>query len=230
VPTDPLTGSRYPASSAAPNVPQDIQNAVFDLADNTTVGCTTPADRDSKFAAWVNAGGVMRDGLRCYVASIDQLQVYEGNAWRFEKYIGPLSAAAAPITNITANPPIPNNTGTDVKGWTVDRSHPSASVNTSTGLVTFNQRGIWSIVGGCYSDYGAEGHSAVSMVLSGAAYPFEDSKWRRSGAPLAGVLRQPLAFTGHIDVGATWRANVFQTNPDGLAVNYLTRFTIQLIG
>jgi hypothetical protein len=230
VPTDPLTASRYPAASAAPNIPQDIQNAVFDLADNTTVPCTTPADRDAKFAAWVAAGGTMRDGLRAYVASTDRLEVWEGGGWRLEKYCGPISAAATPIINISANPPIPNNTGTDITGWTVDRSHPAAAVNTSTGRVTFNERGVWAITGGAYSDYGTEGQCTLSMVLSGAAYPFEDTRWRRTGAPLAGMIRQQLQFTGYIDAGATWRCNAFQTNADAAPVNFFTRFTIQLIG
>lgn len=81
MPTDPLTGSRYPASSASPNVAQDIQNAVYDLADNTVTGPhASTAARDSAYAAWVSAGNAMREGLFCYVTGVG-LQEYYGGAW-----------------------------------------------------------------------------------------------------------------------------------------------------
>lgn len=82
MPTDPLTTSRYPSASAAPNVNQDIQNAVLDLADNTYAGpfATTTA-RNTAFTAWVAAGNAMRDGLHCHVTGVGD-QVYLSGAWR----------------------------------------------------------------------------------------------------------------------------------------------------
>ena len=74
MPTDPLTGSRYPSSSAAPNVAADIQNAVMDLADNTIPRFSTTAARDTAYANWVTAGGVMASGLTCAVG--DMLYTY----------------------------------------------------------------------------------------------------------------------------------------------------------
>lgn len=79
MPTDPLTGSRYPASSAAPNVAQDIQNAVLDLSDNTVPNYATTGARDSAYAAWVALGNSMRNGLICTVA--DKPYIYSGG-WR----------------------------------------------------------------------------------------------------------------------------------------------------
>jgi hypothetical protein len=79
VPTEPLTGSRYPDSSAAPNVPQDIQNAVFDLADNTIPHFGSTAVRDAAYASWVANGGAMRNSLFCAVGTT--LYQYRSGAW-----------------------------------------------------------------------------------------------------------------------------------------------------
>jgi hypothetical protein len=84
VPTDPLTASRYPAATNAPNVPQDIQNAVFDLADNTIPFFSSTAARDTAYTNWVAAGGVMRNGLVCYVNGVGLME-YRATAptgWR----------------------------------------------------------------------------------------------------------------------------------------------------
>lgn len=82
MPTEPLTGARYPASSAAPNVPQDIQNAVQDLADIGYAGphASTTA-RDSAFSAWVALGNTMRNGLHCHVTGVGD-QVYLNSNWQ----------------------------------------------------------------------------------------------------------------------------------------------------
>jgi hypothetical protein len=80
VPNDPLTSSRYPAASAAPNVAQDIQNAVTDLADNTWAGpfATTTA-RDTAFSTWVSGGGTMRNGLHAHVTGLGDQVDLDGN-------------------------------------------------------------------------------------------------------------------------------------------------------
>lgn len=66
MPTDPLTASRYPASSAAPNVPQDIQNAVSDLSINTCPRFASTTARDSAYTAYTNAGGTLANGRSCW--------------------------------------------------------------------------------------------------------------------------------------------------------------------
>ena len=81
MPTDPLTASRYPSSNAAPNVAQDIQNAVFDLSDNTIPRFATTTARDTAFTAWTNSGGVLVDGLHCHVTGVgDQVRI-NGQWW-----------------------------------------------------------------------------------------------------------------------------------------------------
>lgn len=80
MPTDPLTGSRYPASSAAPNVNGDIQNAVMDLADNTIPRFASTSARDTAYANWVTGGGTMANGLVCAVTNM--LYMYDTSAWR----------------------------------------------------------------------------------------------------------------------------------------------------
>lgn len=81
MPTDALTGSRYPASSNVPNVPQDIQNAVFDLSDNTIPYFTSTTARNTAYSTWVTQGGTMRNGLQCYVNSVGPM-IYELGQWR----------------------------------------------------------------------------------------------------------------------------------------------------
>lgn len=81
MPNDPLTGSRYPLGTDAPNVAQYIQNAVTDLADNTFAGpFATATARNTAYAAWVADGGTMRNGLHCTVNGVDM--VYQDGQWR----------------------------------------------------------------------------------------------------------------------------------------------------
>lgn len=78
--TSPLTASRYPQSTASPNVSQDIQNAVTDLEDNTIPYFATSGARDTAFTNWVAAGNSMRDGLYCHVQGTGLMQ-YVGTTW-----------------------------------------------------------------------------------------------------------------------------------------------------
>jgi len=80
VPTDPLTASRYPSLSSAVNVPQDIQNAVYDLSDNTIPYFTSTTARTSAYSAWVSSGGVMRNGLYCHVNGLGLCRYNAGTA------------------------------------------------------------------------------------------------------------------------------------------------------
>lgn len=75
----PLTGSRYPTSSSVPNVPQDIQNAVTDLEDNSVPRFTTTTARDTAFSNWVAAGNSLVDGLLCVVGN--KPLEYRSGAW-----------------------------------------------------------------------------------------------------------------------------------------------------
>lgn len=84
MPTTPLTASRYPAATNAPNVPQDFQNLGFDLEDNCIGFFTSTSARDTAFTNWVAAGGVMRNGLYCYVNGVGRME-YRATAptgWR----------------------------------------------------------------------------------------------------------------------------------------------------
>lgn len=83
MPTDPLTGSRYPSSSAAPNVAQDIQNAVIDLADNTVPRFASTAARDTAYTAMVSGGGTMADGMMCTCAGVPYRRI--NGTWRIDR-------------------------------------------------------------------------------------------------------------------------------------------------
>lgn len=79
--TEPLTGARIPDLSNTPNIPQDISNAVRDLAPDTVPHFTSTASRDSAYSAWVSAGGAMRDGLECTVGSKKYVYSSTASAW-----------------------------------------------------------------------------------------------------------------------------------------------------
>jgi hypothetical protein len=230
VPTDPLTASRIPAGSDSPNIAQFFNNAVFDLADDTIPTFATETARNTAYTSWVTAGGAMRDGLRCYITGLDTFQVYESGAWRFWKYAGPISSANTPAAHITRSGQVIGvAVATTISGWTVDRSHPYVTVN-ANGTVTINQRGVWAVFGRFYSDYSAAGVSAVSFVISGTAYPQENTVPRDTGYAGAGGVRQPLAWTGYVEAGSTVTASVFQNNTAAANVAYDARFTLHLIG
>lgn len=78
--TEPLTGSRIPDLSFAPDISQ-LGVAVRDLADNTLPHFTSTAARDSAYAAWVASGYAMRDGLYCTVGTKLWCYLNASSAW-----------------------------------------------------------------------------------------------------------------------------------------------------
>lgn len=109
MPTDPLTGSRYPDSSYSAAIWTWIEQAVKDLSDNTNTVYATTAARDTAFAAWVAAGNTMRDGLEAWCNDTGKW-LRANNAWvlilpkTFAHFQGYRSTAQS----------IPNNTDTTV--------------------------------------------------------------------------------------------------------------------
>jgi hypothetical protein len=79
MPTEPLTGSRYPQSSDSPNIAQFIQNAVGDLADNTIPRFDTRSARDAAYATWASLGNAMTNGMLSSVGGY--IEEYFGGAW-----------------------------------------------------------------------------------------------------------------------------------------------------
>lgn len=114
MPTDPLTGSRYPASSAAPNVAQDIQNAVMDLADNAIPRFATTAARD---AAYATAGVVLANGQMCWCDTPGSWYLRSGGVW-----------------NPFAYPPV-LTTLTTASGWSTPAGHGQQVYQDASGLV-----------------------------------------------------------------------------------------------
>lgn len=77
---EPLTGARIPNSSSAPNIPGDLWNAIWDVADNTIPHSFNVTERNNKYAAWVATGAVMRNGLFHYVEGVG-LTMYLNGQW-----------------------------------------------------------------------------------------------------------------------------------------------------
>lgn len=240
---EPLTGARYPVSSDPANIAQYFQNLAFDLGGSAIPRFATTVARNTAYSTWVAAGGVLTDGMVSYITNQDQLHVYENGSWRFLAYKGAVSGANAPITNIINNAQsCPANAGTVVTNWTKEREHvTSCTVNTTTGYVTIVERGIWAISGGFSSNLDSggvarNGESAVSWeFVTGAGVPIynpENSVPRTviSGVAGATLLRQGLQWTGFLDVGSTWHAEVFQNNTAGTAVSYSVYATLSLVG
>lgn len=120
MPTDPWSGSRYPASTAAPNVAQDIQNAVNDLADNATAVFATAAARDTAFTNWKNAGNAAFSGMQAFTTS-------DGRYWRYD------TASSSWLYN-GGNPP-PIVLCTIFGGWNGTAGKSPAVYKDSSGLV-----------------------------------------------------------------------------------------------
>lgn len=78
MPNEPLTQARYPSASAAPNVAQDIQNAVTDLATYTNPRFANVAARD---AAYTARGGTIPNGSQCWTDT-DGLWTRIGGVWQ----------------------------------------------------------------------------------------------------------------------------------------------------
>jgi hypothetical protein len=86
LPTNPLTGARYPTSGNATNVPQDIQNAVTDLSVQVLPRYATTAARDSAFSAWTSAGNSLAEGMYAYTQAEDTLWYYNGTVWTWPRW------------------------------------------------------------------------------------------------------------------------------------------------
>jgi len=146
VPTDPLTSSRYPSASAAPNVAQDIQNVVTDLSDNTFAGpFTNETARDAAFNAWVAAGNTMRGGLHCYVNGVGDQVYLSGSWWTIPRIQSGKAAASLSLDNqrtgtVTFPIPFPVSApfvtlGVEVAaGSSVDLIAVMTSIPTTTGF------------------------------------------------------------------------------------------------
>lgn len=119
MPTDPWSGSRYPASNAAPNVSQDIQNAVNDLADGTVPSFATAAARDTAFTNWKNAGNTAFSGMQAFTQN-------DGRYWRYD-------TASSSWLYAGGNPP-PIVAATVAAGWTAGSVGPGVFKD-SAGMV-----------------------------------------------------------------------------------------------
>jgi hypothetical protein len=244
VANEPLTGARYPVSSDPTNLAQYYQNLAFDLAGSAVPRFTSTAARATAYTTWMAAtGSSMIDGMMSYISNQDQLHVWENGSWRFLAYKGPVSGANAPITNLAiASFVAAGGAGSEVKGWAKDREHTgSCTLNATTGYVTIVERGIWAIAGGFSSNLDAggvarNGESAVSWeFVTGAGVPIynpENTVPRIivSGVPGSTFLRQGLHWTGYLDVGSTWHAEIFQNNTAGTSMSYSVYASLSLVG
>lgn len=99
--TEPLTGSRIPDSSFAPNIPQDISNAVRDLADDTVPRYANASARDAAFASWVALGKTIQEGQLSFTQNDKRYWRYTNTSvsgWSWV-YAG---GAASPIVTMGA--------------------------------------------------------------------------------------------------------------------------------
>lgn len=119
--TEPWSGARYPASTAAPNVPQDLQNAVNDLGKFSGPIYASTSARDTAFTNWLAAGNSAISGMRCFTTS-------DGRYWSYDtgtsswKYAG---GKPPPIVAVTAQNSF----------WGINSGHQPGAYMDSNGLV-----------------------------------------------------------------------------------------------
>jgi hypothetical protein len=158
LPTDPLTGSRYPALGDAPNGPQAVQNAVTDLSDNCIGYFTSTTARNSGFATWVAGGGVMREGLYCHVNGIGMM-TYTGTSWRV------LTGLHALLHGSTTQS-IPNNAYTAVTLGVQVRT-VNMTTTTATGRINCTFDGVYMVSGQASFAANASGRRQVGIMKNG---------------------------------------------------------------
>jgi hypothetical protein len=163
VPDEPLTGARYPASSDAPNVPQDIQNAVWDLAGYTKPRFTSTAERDTQFAAFVAGGGVLQAGFECHTSDAGGgTWTYSGSAWVLTRPTVPprFRGRRAALQSI------PNATETTVT-WTAE-DYDTANGHASTGTTyVIPITGWYQVQASVGYDFNATGIRIAVLRLDG---------------------------------------------------------------
>lgn len=95
MPTTSSSGLRYPASSAAPNVPVDIQNLATDLDTKVIVqvASTTARNALTKY-----------DGLRAYEQSTKRTFRWDATNSRWEQESGPAYTWTPTLQDLSGNP------------------------------------------------------------------------------------------------------------------------------
>lgn len=83
MPTDPLSGSRYPAGTDSADVALHIQRAVQDVSDDTVPRFATAIARDNAYSARVTAGYAMTDGMQCVVNGVPYRRI--AGTWRVDR-------------------------------------------------------------------------------------------------------------------------------------------------
>jgi hypothetical protein len=210
LPTDPLTASRYPAASAAPNVAQDIQNAVMDLSDNTIAGpFATDAARDAAYTAWVAAGGVMRNGLMCYVTAGDQFYKRAAGAWVPHPGLIPSALLTGTGTQAVGTGAL------SIVGLNVSSRASGMTVNTGSGSIAALRAGVYLVSGGVSFEANTTGRRLVQLFLNGVGI----GQTSASSASGAGNWRVPTP-TYQVALGVGDFLQVAGLQESGVTINF----------
>lgn len=220
----PETGSglRYPSLGSATNVPQDLQNLATDIDQHVK---TTVPNQAARLALAAEQG--------LLVVENDTKKLYIKTATGWDLVWAPkVNYASRPLLILQrTNFSVPSTTygnWTRVTGWTTVHSSGSAvTVNAATGIITCQREGWLSMNGYASSDDSQPGRSGLRWRAPGAlsAFPTEylsDNRPRPSSPEYhaAGVLSQPMSWSGRVQSGETTHIDLQQDSTDHAAIPY----------
>jgi hypothetical protein len=139
LPTTALQALTYPATSAAPNVPADIQQLALDVEKKAVMVFASAAARTSAFTS---ASVTATEGMLSYLSDVNQVQFYDGSAWAPMpgQYIAATTTTSADIVQAAgANTVLTSTTFSAVSGVRYE-AHFESSFQFSVGslaIVTF---------------------------------------------------------------------------------------------
>lgn len=215
MPTDPLTGTDYPASNYAPNIAQFFQDVVLGLADNTIPRFATTTERDTAYTAHVAAGGVMEDGMVCFVGGL----FYEraGGVWTSRPGLKPQG-----LLHGTTTQSIPNDTYTVVNLNTQVRA-VGLTTTTASGRITATLAGIY-LVSGAVTFNAATGRRFVAIYKNGVIIPQAQNRADPSGSGLGLASVATPAYPVSLNSGEYVQVAAYQDSGGAVTVDRTQSF------
>lgn len=172
MPNHPLTGARLGEQNDAPLGGLYLAQVVNQLSPYTIVPFANAATRDAAYAAWVQAGNQMRDGLLCYMLTDGRIWRYSGGRWGWPN--AAQGIVAAPAARLTQAGPV-----AQAAGWvTVEGLSATFTIPSRRSIkMTFDAEATSNVAGtlvgaGVYNTANQQGkHKTVTIGVANNGEP-----------------------------------------------------------
>lgn len=206
------SGYRYPTGDGDSSIWLHIQALAEDIENNAKA---TVANQAARLAIPSPQPGLL-------VSERDTRTIYQCTATGWELVWQPRISYASRsllIVERTGFNVSPGSSWSQVTGWTTERSSAAFSVSTSTGVITCNRDGWLALNGYVYSDRAPARQVGVRYRVPGGSsasateHVYDHRHSPGGGAyPLAGLLRQPVSWSGRVQAGETTYIGITQSN------------------